>query len=265
LFKNFAGYDEFFYQVSYSVVVVDDGSTDGSSQMISKNFPQVYLLQGDGNFWWSGAVNMGSKYAIETLKTDYILLWNDDIYLDDQYFANLASIIKDDDSRQIYGSYIYEYPDKNKIWATGGYFNKFLGIRKTHRNTANDFNNQWFTGMGTVIPSNIVIELNYWDAANFPQYHGDVDFTLRAFKKGIKLIAKPGLKLWNKVEYSSFIARKTWKDYIRSLRIIQSRYNIKKEALFLRKHSVTPLWIVYFSFRQAKYLISFINNKYFKA
>lgn len=264
LFKTLSTYNEAENGLSFEVVVVDDGSTDGTSDMIEKDYPEVHLLHGTGNLWWSGATNMGSKYAIKKLNSDYIVLWNDDTYMNDDYFSNLSKILVSDTSDNIYGSYIFEYPNQDKVWATGGYFNKFLGVRKTHRNINNDRQNQWFTGMGTIIPAKVVLNLNYWDDVNFPQYFGDIDFTLKAYNSGVKLITKTELKLWNKVEYSSFIAKKTWADYFKSLRMIQSRYNIKKEAMFLRRFSTTPLWIVYFTYRQIKYLSQFLKKKYLR-
>lgn len=251
--------------VKYELIVVDDASTDGSSEWIGKNYPTVHLLHGSGNLWWTGAINMAAKYAVERLKSDYVLLWNDDIITNGFYFEAMSSkILSNKNMNQIFGSYIYEFPLKDKLWTKGGYFNKYLGIRSMYRNEKKSVKkNYWFTGMGTLIPSNILIKLNFFDFENFPHYHGDTDFTLRAFESGIELVAYPDLKIWNKVEYS-FVSASTWSGYFKSLKSIKSRYNIKTETAFLRSHSVTPLWILYLSKRQAENLIYFLRNKYFK-
>ncbi len=60
------------------VIVVDDGSTDGTGEAITEKYNDVILLHGDGNLWWSGAVNIGSVYAVEK-GYDYVLTMNDDI------------------------------------------------------------------------------------------------------------------------------------------------------------------------------------------
>ncbi|HIJ83785.1 MAG TPA: glycosyltransferase family 2 protein, partial [Magnetococcales bacterium] len=43
------------------VIVIDDGSTDGSGEFIRKQHPHIHLLEGPGNLWWSGAINMGAR------------------------------------------------------------------------------------------------------------------------------------------------------------------------------------------------------------
>ena len=40
-------------------IVVDDGSTDGTDIMISQEFPDVVVMRGDGNLWWTEATNWG--------------------------------------------------------------------------------------------------------------------------------------------------------------------------------------------------------------
>ena len=41
----------------FKVIVVDDGSTDGTANMITREFPETILLFGDGNLFWTGATN----------------------------------------------------------------------------------------------------------------------------------------------------------------------------------------------------------------
>jgi GT2 family glycosyltransferase len=77
----------------FQVVVIDDGSTDGSSAWISENYPSIYLLQGNGDLWWTGAVNLGARLAVETLKSQYVILWNDDTTCGIDYFYELEKVL----------------------------------------------------------------------------------------------------------------------------------------------------------------------------
>src|SRR5258708_32427893 len=58
-------------QCRFDVIVIDEGSTDGSSQWISDNYPDVYLLQGNGELWGRDATNVATRYAMETRQRYY--------------------------------------------------------------------------------------------------------------------------------------------------------------------------------------------------
>ena len=59
------------------VVVVDDGSTDGTAAAIARAFPAVKILPGNGNLWWTGAIALGMQTAMDLGAK--VLVWlNDD-------------------------------------------------------------------------------------------------------------------------------------------------------------------------------------------
>ena len=59
-------------------IVIDDGSTDGTSEYLQQN-PSLNVLQGDGSLWWGGSIELGLQYVLrEASPDDWILLLNND-------------------------------------------------------------------------------------------------------------------------------------------------------------------------------------------
>src|SRR3954447_12060362 len=74
---------------NFKVIVVDDGSTDGTSDMLKEHFPEVTVLKGDGNLWWTGSMNVGVRHALALCKeNDYIMALNDDLVVAPDYIDN---------------------------------------------------------------------------------------------------------------------------------------------------------------------------------
>lgn len=65
-------------EVDFTVFLTDDGSTDGTSEAVMAEFPDVVISKGNGNLYYSRGTNLSWKKAIETGGFDGYLLHNDD-------------------------------------------------------------------------------------------------------------------------------------------------------------------------------------------
>jgi GT2 family glycosyltransferase len=63
------------------LIVIDDGSTDGTARMVKQAVPDAVIIEGDGNWWWSGSMQKGYEWLLgqEPKVDDMVLLANDDI------------------------------------------------------------------------------------------------------------------------------------------------------------------------------------------
>ncbi len=231
----------------FEIVITDDGSVDNSKEWIEKHHPDVHILKGDGNLWWSGGINLAVNYAIENLGTNYLLWWNNDILPAEGYFKNLLNLLETSNEETIIGSKIYYADKKCIIWSMGGLFNLKNGAKSMMGNGRQDSeefylprNADWLAGMGTLIHATVYQKIGILDAKNFPQYHGDADFTLRAKKNGYKIIVYPELKIYNDKRQSGLQHGESLKLMLESLVSIRSNYNIKKDFTFYRIHTTCP-------------------------
>jgi GT2 family glycosyltransferase len=174
----------------FRTIVIDDGSTDGTSEMIEKNFPETILLKENGNLWWTKAINLGVKYALDC-DADYILTLNDDTILDECYIEKMRywSDIKPD---ALLGSFAFDFKTKKPVYG-GEIINwkkaksdflldnltpdKFTGVHEVSH----------YWGRGLLIPAKVFLENGFYDDKNFPQLGADDDFTHRAKRKGFEI------------------------------------------------------------------------------
>lgn len=77
-------------QTSFDVVVVDNGSTDGSQEMLHEKYPQVMIIQNTGNVGLGRASNQG----IEATKGRHVLLLNNDTIVNGPSFDAMVGFLE---------------------------------------------------------------------------------------------------------------------------------------------------------------------------
>lgn len=74
------------------LVLVDDGSTDGTAEAVQNALPSTVVLRGDGNLWWAGGLQKGLNWlAAQGLSdTTPVAFMNDDTAFDDDYLERVV-------------------------------------------------------------------------------------------------------------------------------------------------------------------------------
>lgn len=253
--------------LKFNVIVIDDGSNDGTEEWIKAKSPQTIILKGNGNLWWSGGINEGTRYALDILKSDYLLWWNNDITPAPDYFQNLGEILTTNPP-EIAGSKIYYAHDPQLVWSMGGIFDtrsgrKFMiGMNKNDSAVYNQIHKvDWLPGMGTILHRSVIEKIGMLDEKTFPQYHGDSDFTFRAKLAGYDIVVYPQLRIWNDKSNSGLLHRDSFGLLMQSLTDIKSNYHFAKDVSFYRRFATSPLAYQTIAIKYCLYIGGFLKWK----
>lgn len=239
------------------IIVVDDGSTDGTSEAIAERFPSVKVLTGDGNLWWTGAMNMGVRYALGIAgENDYILSLNDDVSFEPDYLEGLMQIVQSHSNSLISSVALDERTSRvvdggvHINWLTAKYTH--IGNGQSHSELVGGGGDVWpvdvLSGRGTLIPVKLFRQIGLYDQQRLPHYGADYEFSRRAAKNGFALLISANAVLRSQVEATGVnnrVQSLTWMQLVKSFFMRRSPNCLRYRFNFARLAAPSHLFLPY--------------------
>ena len=197
----------------HQIVVVDDGSVDGTGEAIEELFPEVVLLTGDANLWWTGAVNRGVEYCLSH-GYSFIHIMNDDIKFKRNFLKNLLLSWK---PNRILGSITLLGGDSGKIYKAGmmenrrlhpRYLDIFGGVAYSQIDKRKLIPAEGVSGRSMLVDAELFKKVGLFDEKRFPHGGADQEFCSRALKKGWEIYVNPASVIYTKPSTEKTLAQR---------------------------------------------------------
>ena len=197
---------------NYEIIVIDDGSTDESPQMLKKAFPCITLIRSKEYLGYCKGLNVGIRESLKN-NAEYVFLVNNDTKdFSENYLDEIVKVFEEDERVGLVGSAVLDFHG-NEVW--------WGQVHKIHKRLVVDSN---IPGCGFVVRSKVFKEIGLLDEELF-RFFEDLDFIIRLRKAQYKTAFVPSVK------YAHLGAGTTSR-----VGVEFHYYRIRNIFLFLRRH-----------------------------
>ncbi len=186
--------------LSIRIVVVDDGSTDGTTDAIRSKYPDVEIISGDGTLHYAAGTNRGIEAALKW-DPDFVVAMNDDAVFHDQFLQRLIHAAKQN-PRSIVGALLLLWNEPHRVFQIGQTWKTIKGGwvfpegLTAFTMPVEAFEVEGIVGNCVLFPVEAIRELGLMDERKFPFGWGDAQYSARFRKNGWRLLVEPRSYVW---------------------------------------------------------------------
>lgn len=227
----------------FEVIVVDNGSKDGTVLAIKKKFPQVKIISAKENLGLNGGKNLGQRYA----KGDYIFFLDSDTIVDKKVLTEMVKLAETNPKIGMICPKMYYQQPKNFIWYAGSYVNlltsqtKNIGVNEKDKGQWDQIRETEFAPTAYLVKRKVLGKVKGHDEAFFMTY-GDTDYGFRVRETGFKIFFCPTAKLWHRLGMEENIKSIRRLGYNLPMR---AYYFARNRVIFMKKHAPLLNFIVF--------------------
>jgi GT2 family glycosyltransferase len=226
----------------FRTVVVDDGSTDGTAAVLARDYPEVTVLPGTGQLFWTAGVNLGLRYALGE-GADRLMTMNNDVEAAPDFVARMLHWA----ARQpeaLLGALELDIKTQQPVY--GGEQFSWLTHRSQELLPLLASPQQrglhavsYLPGRGLLIPAQVVAAIGLFDEKRLPHYLADYDYTTVARRHGFPVYLNYDARLLTYPEESGqeqTRKRRTLRGYAEHLFGIRGGGNLRNFTHFALKN-----------------------------
>lgn len=171
---------------AFDIIVVDNGSTDNSCDILENEYNNVVLIRLDRNYGFSKAVNEG----IKACKSEYVVLLNNDVEVNPDWLSSLVNCIEQDENIFSCSSKMVRYNDRSRLDDAGDEYNILgwaykRGDGKSIDRYSSDTKVFSSCAGAAIYRKKVIDKIGFFDEKFFA-YMEDVDISYRAKINGYK-------------------------------------------------------------------------------
>lgn len=226
------------------IIIVDDGSTDGTSEAIAEQFPEVELVHGDGTLHYAAGTNRGIERALRK-NPDYILASNDDAVFDVQFLRRMVRCAEEN-PRAVVGALLLLWDMPHQVFQVDPRWNTWYGGWQLPQELTvwtvpeQPWEVEVIVGNCVLYPTSAVRECGLMDEKKFPCGWGDAQYTRRMLRAGWRLLIEPRARVWCEPNTNPAPLKTLSKRELLKVLLVKERHPLNLKRQFVARWESAP-------------------------